>query len=239
MKRVLVALLSSIVLGGTALAADLPLPAPVPGARYFPAAQYNWGGGYIGLNGGYAFGRSDWTFGSASTGGFQTNGFLFGGTLGGNFQYGRAVMGLEADVDWSGLKGSSSTGLCAPLGAPAGFACQTKSNWLSTARGRAGYAFDRILLFATGGLALTNVELAITNPAASTSNVEAGWTVGAGIEYAFADMWTAKIEYLFVDFGKMTCLAAGAGGVCPGLGAGSVTLTENVIRGGVNWKFEW
>ena len=243
MKRALVALLSSTVLGGTALAADLPLPAPLPSARYFPAAMYNWGGGYIGLNGGYAFGRSDWTFGSASTGGFQTNGFLIGGTLGGNFQFGRVVMGLEADVDWSGLSGSSSTGLCAPLSAPlnapAGFACKTKSNWLSTARGRAGYAFDRILLFATGGLALTNVELAITNPAASTSNVEAGWTVGAGIEYAFADMWTAKIEYLFVDFGKMTCLAAGSGGVCPGLGAGSVTLTENVIRGGVNWKFEW
>jgi hypothetical protein len=51
-------------------------------------------------------------------------------------------------------------------------------------------------------------------------------------------MWTAKIEYLFVDFGKMTCLVSGRAAVCPGLDAGSVT-TENVIRGGVNWKFEW
>ncbi len=190
MKRALVALPSSIVLTSAVFAADLPLPAPVPGARYFPAAPYNWGGGYVGLNGGYAFGRSDWTFGSSSMGGFKTNGFLIGGTLGANFQYGRVVMGLEADVDWSGLKGSSSTGLCAPLGAPAGFACQTKSDWLSTALGRAGYAFDRTLLFATGGLALANVQWAVTNPAASVSNVEAGWTVGAGIEYAFADMWT-------------------------------------------------
>jgi outer membrane immunogenic protein len=240
MKRALVALLLSIAQTGTALAADLPIPAPLPSASYFPAALYNWGGAYFGLNGGYAFGRSDWTLGAASTGGFQTNGFLFGGTLGWNFQYGRVVMGLEGDVDWSGLSGSSSTGLCAPLGAPAGFACQTKSDWLSTARGRAGYAFDRILLFATGGLALANVELAVTNPAASISDVEAGWTVGAGIEYVFADMWTAKIEYLFVDFGKFTCQGVGPiVAACGGAGNGSVTLTENVIRGGVNFKFNW
>ncbi len=77
--------------------------------------------------------------------------------------------------------------------------------------------------------------MAVTNPAASVSNVEAGWTVGAGIEYAFADMWGAKIEYLFVDFGKFTCQGVGAAGIC----TGSVSLTENVIRGGVNWKFEW
>jgi outer membrane immunogenic protein len=102
----------------------------------------------------------------------------------------------------------------------------------------ASVAQRRTLLFATGGLALANVQLAVTNPAASTSDVEAGWTVGAGVEYAFADMWTAKIEYLFVDFGKITCLDVRSA-LCSGLGAGSVTLTENVIRAGVNWKFEW
>jgi outer membrane immunogenic protein len=237
MKRALIALLSSSVLAGTALAADLPVPAPLPSRSYFPSAVYNWGGGYLGLNGGYAFGTSDWTFGALSTGNFQTNGFLFGGQLGWNFQYGSVVGGLEGDVDWSGLSGSSSSGLCAPPHVPAGFACTTKSDWLSTARGRVGYAFDRILLFATGGLALANVELAVTNPAASISNVEAGWTVGAGLEYAFADLWTAKIEYLFVDFGKITCSGTGMVATCTG--AGSVTLTENVIRAGVNFKFPW
>jgi outer membrane immunogenic protein len=232
MKRALVALLLSVVGAGGAFAADLPLPAPPPSASYFPAAgQYNWGGGYFGLNGGYALGTSDWTLGAASTGNFKANGFLFGGTLGGNFQYSRVVMGLEADMDWSGLSGSTSAGLCS---VPAGFACQNKSDWLSTARGRAGYAFDRILFFATGGLALANVQLAVTSPAASVSSVRAGWTAGAGIEYAFADMWTAKIEYLYVDFGKIDCQVA-AIVVC----GGSVTLTENVIRGGVNFKFNW
>lgn len=235
MKRALVALLSSTVLAGAAFAADLPLPAPVSGARYFPpVAPYNWGGGYIGLNGGYALGTSDWTLGSSSTGGFKTNGFLVGGTLGGNFQYGRLVVGLEADVDWSSLSGSSSAGPCAPLGAPAGFACQTKNDWLSTARGRVGYAFDRFLFFATGGLALGNVQLATINPNFSVTDVQYGWAGGAGIEYAFADMWTAKIEYLFVDFGKLTCSS-----VISVACGGSVSLTENIIRGGINFKFEW
>ena len=242
MKRALIAWLVLIVHASLALAADLPIhPTPLSGVNYLPA-PYNWGGGYFGLNGGYAFGTSDWTLGSVSTGGFRTSGFLFGGTLGGNFQYGRVVVGLEGDVDWSGLSGSTSNALCGPLGAPAGFAgpCKTKSDWLSTARGRAGYAFDRILLFATGGLALANVQLAITNPAGSVSNVEAGWIVGTGIEYAFADMWTAKLEYLFVDFGKITCKGVGpVATACIGLGGGSVTLTENVIRGGVNFKFNW
>jgi outer membrane immunogenic protein len=68
-----------------------------------------------------------------------------------------------------------------------------------------GYAFDRILVFATGGLALANVEVALTQPTVSDSDVVGGWTVGAGIEFAFADNWTAKAEYLFVDFGKITC----------------------------------
>jgi outer membrane immunogenic protein len=231
MKRALVALLLSIVAAGQAFAADLPLPARLPSTSYFPA-PYNWGGGYFGLNGGYAVGSSDWTLGALSTGNFKTNGFLFGGTLGGNFQYSHVVVGLEADLDWSGLTGTSSVGLCAPP--VAGFACKTKSDWLSTARFRAGYAFDRFLLFATGGLAIANVELVITNPAATDSKVEAGWTAGGGIEYAFADMWTAKIEYLFVDFGKMHCQAA-AIVVC----GGSVTLNENVVRGGVNFKFNW
>jgi outer membrane immunogenic protein len=166
-----------------------------------------------------------------STGSFNVNGFLFGGTLGANFQTGRLVLGLEGDFDWSAISGSSSVAGCAAIGAPLGAACQTKgANWLSTGRGRVGYAFDRILVFATGGLALTNVEVALTQPAVQTANVEAGWTVGVGIEFAFADNWTAKAEYLFVDFGKVSCQLCGTG---------SVSLTENIVRAGINYKFYW
>jgi outer membrane immunogenic protein len=74
----------------------------------------------------------------------------------------------------------------------------------------------------------------LTQPAASTSDVEGGWTAGAGVEVAFADNWTAKAEYLFVDFGKFTCKVS-----LPVCGTGTVSLTENVVRAGINYKFYW
>jgi outer membrane immunogenic protein len=234
MKLVLVALMFSLVGPAKALAADIALPPRLPGVSYLPAATYNWAGGYLGLNGGYAFGSSNWSLNGISSGSFNTNGFLFGGTLGGNFQTGRFVFGLEADLDWSGLTGSTFSAGCGAIAGFAGATCQTKSDWLSTARGRIGYAFDRALLYATGGLALAGVEIALTQPAGSDSFVEAGWTVGGGVEVALTDNWTAKAEYLFVDFGKITCHVS-----LPVCNTGAVSLSENVIRAGVNYKFNW
>jgi outer membrane immunogenic protein len=80
----------------------------------------------------------------------------------------------------------------------------------------------------------------------TTTHDQAGWTAGAGIEWAFADNWTAKVEYLFVDLGStnfncstLTCVAANTpvGGVVGSPITGSVSLTENLIRAGVNFKF--
>jgi outer membrane immunogenic protein len=225
MKLVLAASMVALV-GGQALAADLPTPTPLPGVKYFPTAAYNWGGGYFGLNGGYGFGQSEWTLAGVSTGSFSVNGFLFGGTLGANFQTGRLVLGLEGDFDWSRVTGSSSVAACAAIGAPIGAACQTKSaNWLSTGRGRVGYAFDRILVFATGGLALTNLEVAFTQPAVTVSDVVGGWTVGAGIEFASLTI-DSQSRISFVDFGKITCTVS-----LPICGTGTVSLTENIVRG--------
>jgi outer membrane immunogenic protein len=224
-------------LGGQAFAADLPLPGPPPRTSYVPATASfnNWGGGYLGLNGGYAFGHSEWSFAGVSTGSFTTNGALFGGQLGANFQFNRwLVFGFEADFDGSGVDGGSSVAGCAAIGAPAGSACRTKNDWLSTVRARGGYAFGNVLLYATGGLAIGNVELALTQPGVTVASVQAGWTAGGGVEYAFSDMWTVKAEYLFVDFGRIGCGFTTL--IC---GGGSVRLTENIIRGGFNWKFSW
>jgi outer membrane immunogenic protein len=235
MKMVLVASVLAFLGANQALAADLPIPAPLPGTSYVPIAAFkNWSGWYVGLNGGYASGSSDWTLFSASTGKFNTKGPLFGGTFGANFQYDRFVFGLEADFDWSGLKGSSSVAACAIIGAPFGAACETKSDWLSTGRVRLGYALDRILIFGTGGLALSDIERAITQPALSDRGVRGTWTVGGGIEFAITEHWTAKAEYLLVDFGKTGCSLSIP--VCTG---GSVSLTENVVRAGINYKFSW
>ena len=237
MKPIVLAAVLSLVGAGVgashALAADLPVPSPVPPANYVPATTYSWSGVYFGLNGGYGFGRSNWTLGGISTGTFNTAGAVLGGTFGANFfEFNRFVFGVETDFDWSTVGGNSSAAACAGVGAPAGTTCGTSNDWLSTARARAGYAFGRVLVYATGGLALTDLHL---SAAGDSHSVEYGWTAGGGVEFAFADQWTAKAEYLFVDFGNMTC-GSTSEFFC---GTGSVTLTENVVRGGVNYKFSW
>ena len=141
MKPVVVGLLLALIGVGPAFAADLPVPAPIPPANYYPAAApFNWSGIYIGINGGYGFGSSVWTNAGVSTGNFNTNGALLGGTLGINYAGfgGGFLFGVEGDIDWSTVRGNSSVAACTALGpvVPPGTACATGNNWLSTARVR-------------------------------------------------------------------------------------------------------
>jgi outer membrane immunogenic protein len=227
MKRILIAAALAVAAGGQALAADLPpaaAPPPRAPAAYAPPPLFSWTGFYLGINGGYGFGQSNWNdpvFGS--TGNFNTPGFLVGGTLGANYQVGAFVIGVEGDGDWSDANGSTSN-TCP-------FPCQTKSDWLATVRGRAGWAWDRVLFYGTGGVAFGDLQAATAgNP--FTSATQTGWTAGAGIEWAFAPNWTGKVEYLYVDLGNLTCLTASCGGTTT-----TVSFTENIIRAGINFKF--
>jgi outer membrane immunogenic protein len=243
MKRILLAGAFALVAGGQALAADLPPPPPAPRApaTYVPAAApvYNWSGIYIGANGGYAFGTSSWSdpgtaipaglglpAGAISTANFSPNGWLAGGTIGGNYQFwGGAVLGLEGDFDWTNINGTTTNAPCAFSG------CETKADWLSTVRGRAGWAIDRVLLYGTGGAAFAPVQAGFNGGGPGfSSSTEFGWTAGAGLEFAFAPNWTVKAEYLYVDFGTSTCTTDCFGNT-------SVKLTENLIRAGLNFKF--
>jgi outer membrane immunogenic protein len=220
MKRVLFALVSLAALTGTAAAADLPRPAPAPYYKA-PAALpvYNWTGFYIGINGGGGFGRSTWD----TTGGFNTSGGLVGGTLGYNWQAGQAVFGLEGDIDWADINGTTNN--ACPLG------CKTSDSWLSTVRGRLGYAADRFMPYITGGAAFGNIK-ASTPGFAGANNDRAGWTVGAGLEFAIAGNWTAKAEYLYVDLGRFNC-----GLSCSLFTTDNVSFKTNLIRAGVNYRF--
>ncbi len=245
MKRFWIAGAMVLAAAGQALAADLPEPAPPPRApaAYVPVAApaFNWGGVYLGLNGGYGFGTSNWTVNSGvpaafvgtSTGNFNINGGLVGGTIGAQFQANAFVLGAEADLDWQSFKGTTNTP--APFCTPG---CTTKSNWIGTARVRAGVAWDRVLFFVTGGGAFANVQAAVS-PNAFNSSTQFGWTVGGGVEVAFAQNWTAKVEYLFVSLQNATCTTG-----CPFTTGGvtfipstAVKFTENMIRLGVNYKF--
>jgi len=244
MKRILFAGALALAAASPALAADLPQPmAPPPQApaTYVPttAPVYNWGGIYVGINGGYAFGGSKWTPATGSgTGSFNVNGGLVGGTLGANFQSGQFVFGVEGDVDWTDIRGSLSSTTVTGICAAASCTYQTSNDWLGTVRGRVGYAFDRVLLYATGGGAFGNVKATLTTTAptftGSTDSTEFGWTAGAGVEFALTDNVTAKVEYLFVDLSNGSCSIT----VCTAATAAvPVSFSANLVRAGINFKF--
>jgi outer membrane immunogenic protein len=230
MKRMLIAGALALAAAGQAFAADLPMPGPpVPPAAYMPVMPlYNWTGIYLGVNGGYGFGQSNWTAPppTGSTGNFSTGGGLVGGTIGANYQWGQFVLGIEADGDWQNVNGS--VGCSTPGGFPV--SCQTQSDWLATVRGRAGYAWDRVLFYGTGGAAFANVQAGSANTGSFDTGTQMGWTAGAGIEYAFMPNLTGKVEYLYVDLGNLSCNVNCAAGT-------SVTFTENIVRAGINYKF--
>ena len=225
-----------------ALAFADPRPAivsksPSPDWTALTSPAVNWTGIYLGLNGGFTFGGSNWTDSvtGGSSGNFGTSGFVFGGTVGVNYQVGSLVFGVEADGDWadaSGFGTFTASALCTG-------ACFTTSSWLSTVRGRAGYAFDRFFVYGTGGAAFGNVRANFSNDPV-TSSIEAGWTVGAGVEVAFARNWSAKAEYLFVNLADGSCTAncaiADASGT-PVIPNVAVKFNESVVRGGINYRF--
>jgi len=220
MKRSSIAALGLLAFAASmpAKAADLPRAMPYKAPAYVNA--YNWTGFYLGINGGGAFGDSDWNgFGASNS----PSGGMVGGTAGYNWQGVGSpwVLGLEGDIDWTDLNDSVACG---------GLICQTKNSWLGTVRGRIGYAWDRFMPYFTGGAAFGDIK-ANRVPFAGNSDTNVGWTVGAGIEGAIVGNWTAKLEYLYVDLGDTTCAAVACGA------ATNVDLRANVVRAGVNFRF--
>jgi outer membrane immunogenic protein len=224
MKRLFLACVGVAALTGAAAAADLYRPAPAPyykAPAYAPA--YTWSGFYIGVNGGWGWGSSSWDSVSAPTGDFDISGGVVGGTLGYNYQFQQAVLGVEGDVDWSDIDGTTFAN-CVP-------GCETRNNWLATVRGRLGYAADRFMPYITGGAAFGNVEAKIPGfPGASSD--QAGWTVGGGIEAALVSHWTGKVEYLYVDLGRFDC-----GTACGATAPDNVNFHTHLLRAGINYRF--
>jgi outer membrane immunogenic protein len=186
-----------------------------------------------------------------------------GAQVGCNVQFSSIVLGVEGDINWSSLKTSvNATFAPFPSANPAFTISQanesisTRMDWFSTIRARGGIAFDRWLVFATGGLAIgqfdssTNVTYGAngTSPVfanashvGSSSVTRFGLAVGGGLEYAFSGNWSAKAEYLYLDFGSWSYaspLVAPAGSV----GAGytwstTVSQREHIVRLGINYRF--
>ncbi len=219
MKRFILAAcagLLAVAMASPSFAADMPGPYKAP--AYSPA--FNWTGFYAGINGGYAFGKTNWTDTTgATTGDFDFTGALAGGTLGYNIQTGSWVWGFEADGAYSSLKGTDVAACC-----------ETKNDWLATARGRFGFAFGQWLPFVTAGAAFGDVKMTAVGFGSATAT-RFGWTAGGGLEYAFMGAWSAKVEYLYADLGKASCGAAACG-----LDT-DVTFKTSIVRAGVNYHF--
>ena len=221
----------SFGLGQIANAADMPIKAP----RMPIAVSYNWTGFYVGANGGYGWGYSNWmddpALGGSALGSHPTGGGLVGGQIGFNWQFSEWVAGVEADIDWANLTGSHID--------PALHDIHTKTTAVGTIAARFGYTWDRSLAYFKGGAAwgrfsyddFVTLGGALNGSGSSTSW---GYTLGGGYEYAFAPNWSAKIEYSYMDFGSRN--VSFNGGVA-GAYVQGITDRVQAVKVGVNYRF--
>jgi outer membrane immunogenic protein len=165
------------------------------------AAPATWAGFYAGVHAGWIGMDKDWFVYLNGAGTHHTlSGVLGGGQIGFNWQTGNWVLGIEGDASGMDLSGSS---ICPQIT----FTCRTTANWLATVAGRAGYAFGPALLFVKGGAAWAGEKFAFVPnvggvSTAETSQTRSGWTLGGGVEYAFAPNWSVKVEYDYFGFGS-------------------------------------
>jgi len=198
----------------------------------------------------------------------NVNGWLGGFQAGYNWQVGRYLWGVEGDLQFTGERGGTS--FCFPAGVPCGAATTTgaadyRLRWLGTLRGRAGVTWDRVLLYATGGLAVGDIHSDFSDgiaagllaPAAlvtvGSNTTRAGWVAGAGAESALTRNWSVKLEYLHVDLGGFGGLPTGSttGNFSAVIGNFRTAITQvnaftsqfhahytdDIVRVGLNYRF--
>lgn len=241
------ALLAALIGVAAAPAADLAPKTYLKAPAAPDPAPYNWTGFYVGVNVGYGAASDPvkMSFTPAIFGSEQPMmapaGWLGGGQLGYNFQAGRWVLGVEGDAQASALRQSICFDFCNP--AITTLAAQQLS-WFATARGRVGYTMGPALIYGTGGAAFTNVRTSLSSSfplfptvTGTFNDARTGWVLGGGIEAALGGHWTAKVEYLYMDFGRISHSLPD-----PFLGAAfpevySIDIREHVFRVGVNYLF--
>jgi outer membrane immunogenic protein len=266
MKRLFLGSVALVALSlGTsaAFAADRPVPAYAPP----PPPAYTWSGCYAGASAGSSNGTSTHytTVGSVLTPGtalpaaaiganitdsFNLSGFIGGGQLGCNWQWGAWVFGIEGDGSATNKEGQAFEATLASipgLQARANWISQTQERWLVTARGRLGltdfwWFGPRTLVYVTGGGAWAKIDTSeflsgvSINRSHQESNTRSGWTVGAGYEYALGYGWSVKGEFLYVKFDNYTTFTSGP--FTPLIvSPREVKLEDYIWRAGLNYKF--
>ncbi|MCF3639358.1 porin family protein [Rhizobium sp. TRM95111] len=200
----------------SARAADMAVAEPPTEAPITEVSGiYDWNGFYVGGNVGYG-----WTDGDFSAGGASSDpsldGWLAGLHAGYNYQSGNWVGGVEADI-----KHDFNDQRFGVAGTP----YEAQTEWGGSVRARAGYAFDRTLLYATGGWAFTNAEVTNRTTGDDDSKTLHGWTIGAGVEHAITDNMTGRLEYRYTDYQDKR------------INGVKTDLDSNAVMMGVSWKF--
>lgn len=208
----------------------------VSAADFEQSQTFDWTGPYVGIQGGYAFGDTNPTFNAVSEAEVNFKG-LVGGIEGGyNWQSDSLVFGVEGDISLSSANGNE-LGPNTPC-IIAGIACSADVDWLSTGRLRVGYAFERLMPFISGGVALAGVKGTFDSPGlactCSVDDMTVGWTVGGGLEWAIQDEWSAKLEYLYVSLSNPS-IDGDNTLFTPGVGTGNYDFS--VVRLGINRSF--
>jgi outer membrane immunogenic protein len=194
-----------------------------------------------------------------STGVFDdvhTSGFIGGGQLGCNYQFaGNWVIGFDGDFDWGNVKGDRSGSVTVSDGTVTTAAAGTlsvKTEFLATATVRLGYAWDRFLFYGKGGVAVAHDKYNLTTTATetilgdplspfssdfffNTTERRIGWTAGAGIEWAFWDNWSAKLEWDFLEFGSRDITFVSG----PDVSTWRVKQEIQEVKFGINYLFNW
>ena len=249
-----------------AAAADLPVRAAPP-APIVAVPLFTWTGFYVGVNAGYgwqdngdssvfipagSFVTAPLASGVVTFGDDNGDGFVGGGQIGYNYQIGSFVLGVEADLQWADLGGSNGVAVV-PAGFPVSFVPAGTVggiDWFGTVRARVGVAFDRALIYATGGFAYGGADdnngFNGFNGFVNDDDVRTGWVLGAGVEYAFTNNLTAGIEGLWVSLDRNTNGAfvgtetTPGGAVLPVFVPGRDDSDDNdffVARAKLNFKF--
>ena len=227
-------------------AADVGVRPPVyqPPPAYVPPPPFSWTGFYLGGNIGGAWGQGNVTdslfglnFGTTTNNGV----FIGGGQLGFNYQFGYGVLGVEWDFDWAGNNNNTGNGILIPgIGT---IQATFNNGWITTVAARFGVTNGPWLFYGkAGGGWVGNNSFTITNVTTgasittSNNNTNSGWLVGAGIEWAFAPNWSAKVEYNYLGLDSRTfTVPAGV--------AGDTFTTSNpnvqMVKVGINYRFNY
>ena len=201
-----------------------------PAYSTFNRKYYNWTGAYAGVNAGLNFGHFEWR--DFVTGSSSAPSGLIGATVGYNLQTADPiVLGVEADLGWSGLSRTVAVADCNP-------GCNVQNPWIMTARLRGGYAFDTIFPYLTAGA--TFGDLVVKTPFGGrlyANNL--GWTAGFGVEFVVVGPWRVKAEYLHVGLSGVKCTTTDSAGdtvPCVLRGPNHFDLSTDIVRVGFDYR---